>query len=194
MSSQMSRDLIAQSVIAGAVCVGGWMMFVQPKVKQCNDLEAKIEQSKSAAADTGPTEEMVRQVSRIRQRAAEITARSALSQDSSALYGMIMDLARTQNVRVESVRPGDVAEQTSGKVPMAVARVEINVEAPYDAVASFLEALDGLDAFLRISTVSLMPLEQDGRRVISGRIVCETISFSLPQAVTAMQDDRHAKQ
>ena len=43
MNGTFRRELLAQTIIALAVCIGGWMILVQPAIDDLHEVEALIQ-------------------------------------------------------------------------------------------------------------------------------------------------------
>lgn len=190
MSGIVDRQFISQLVIVVAIGVGGWMMMAQPHLEQVNALRAEIDERRAAGAAASHSQEaLVARVAGSRQRLADVKARNAISQDSSRLYGTIMDLATAAGVRVQRMQPGvDRARGRSDSV--SVSEIELSVEGGYAELAAFLDRMAQIDGFLRPSMMQIAPLERDGQRLVSARLTFEALRFAVP-AELAQLEVRH---
>ncbi|UCD74644.1 MAG: hypothetical protein JSV91_12750 [Phycisphaerales bacterium] len=186
MNVTFRRDLLAQTVIVLALCIGGWMLFVQPTVEELQEVEAIIAYSRAGAAGLNQEaiEDMADRMSGLRRYVLDVRRRGRLADDSSRLYGLIMDLAQEHGVTVQSLEPGSGREMSvDGRVGRT--RIEITLEGEYQQVASFLSALQNVEGFIRPTSLSLTPREKEAeRQLVVARYSCEALSFTLSEALS----------
>ncbi len=182
---QLDREFVTQMFVAIAVCVGGWMVFVQPKAAELQQLERTIrqERSKTGLVDIASVEQVARQAPHVRKRADEIKSRGALAQDSSMLYGKIMDLAKQHDVQVKNLRPGAERQRGDKENPMTVVRIDMTAEGEYDKVARFLDAVQDSGAYLRTVAVQIAPTKRTDGAYTVMQLGFEAIRFSLPKVL-----------
>ncbi len=182
---QLDREFVTQMFVAIAVCVGGWMVFVQPKAAELQQLERTIrqERSKTGLVDIASVEQVARQAPHVRKRADEIKSRGALAQDSSMLYGKIMDLAKHHDVQVKNLRPGAERQRGDKENPMTVVRIDMTAEGEYDKVARFLDAVQDSGAYLRTVAVQIAPTKRTDGAYTVMQLGFEAIRFSLPKVL-----------
>ncbi len=182
---QLDREFVTQMFVAIAVCVGGWMVFVQPKAAELQQLERTIrqERSKTGLVDIASVEQVARQAPHVRKRADEIKSRGALAQDSSMLYGKIMELAKQHDVQVKNLRPGAERQRGDKENPMTVVRIDMTAEGEYDKVARFLDAVQDSGAYLRTVAVQIAPTKRTDGAYTVMQLGFEAIRFSLPKVL-----------
>lgn len=187
MMGPIDRDLIVHFLVASSLCVGGWMIFAQPKLVELKQLESRIAQSQTGrTVDEPQIGRIAEQLGMLSARAARIRVRSQSAVDSSQLYGVITALARDHDVVMPSLDSGATARATEEQ-PVATTPIDLTIEGEYESVAMFLHAMDGLAGFVRPVSLVLTPLERDGMPVVRGRYVCEAVSFFVPEALTSIQ-------
>jgi hypothetical protein len=120
----------------------------------------------------------------LRERSSEIEARGAFAQDYSQLYGRIMDLAEEHAVQVKNHRRGD--ELISRDKLLTVTRIDMTAEGEYERVADFFEALDGIGAYVRATSVQIAPTKRTGGSYTVIQLGFEVLQFHLPQVVLDM--------
>ncbi|MHC4767989.1 MAG: hypothetical protein ACYTEI_04675 [Planctomycetota bacterium] len=186
MSLPMDREFLTQAGIALAACLGGWMFLVQPKAVEIQELDASIQELR---AETGAlshlsVEPIAKMAPVLRERSSEIEARGAFAQDYSQLYGRIMDLAEEHAVQVKNHRRGD--ELISRDKLLTVTRIDMTAEGEYERVADFFEALDGIGAYVRATSVQIAPTKRTGGSYTVIQLGFEVLQFHLPQVVLDM--------
>ena len=187
MSLTIDRELLIQVVVVLGSCLGGWMLLVQPRVEKLHAIEAQIIEDRSKAS--GPSDVGVIRIAeyapKLYARADAIDFKSRTARDSAGLYRMMMNLAQENNLRVRNIQPrvdrGTVDETVSSTL------VDVSVEGPYDRLASFLSALDGVGAYIRVESLRITPRDVGDERTAVMQLGCAVLSFRLPEEVTAMR-------
>ena len=193
MNGTSTRELLAQIVIALAVCIGGWMILVQPAIDELREVESVITHTRAGAAglNEGAIEKMADRMSDLRQRVEIVRRRSSLASDSSHLYGLIMDLAQEYGLTVQNLQPGSGREMSpDGRVGRT--HIEMTLEGGYQQVASFLSTMQNIEGFIKPISLSLMPHEREGQqRLVVARYTCDALSFTLKDALSSLagEDD-----
>jgi Tfp pilus assembly protein PilO len=189
MNGLIDRQLIAQVVIIVAVCAGGWMTFVEPRIDELHRLQATIAEASSNPLPMGQEsiEQMADQFAKVRDRFRRIEVRNDFAGDSTRIYGLIMDLAEEHGVTVQRLDPGsDGRSDDDEEAPVRFTTLDMTIEGGYEQVAVFLEAVEALDGFIRPVTLSVTPREEEGRSFVEARFACQAVRFTLPEELTAM--------
>jgi Tfp pilus assembly protein PilO len=186
MNLPVDREFVTQAVIVLSASLGAWMFFVQPKSEELNKLRTSIKQFQagSNAMDHERLEQIARQAPRLRERSGEIDAKGAFARDTSQLYGRIMSLAKELGVQVKNLRPGE-QKSSKGKT-VTVTRIDMTAEGEYEAIARFLEGLDGIGAYLRTTSVQIAPTKRAGGSYTVMQLGFEVLQFQLPNVVVEM--------
>ena len=187
MSLPIDRETITQFGIALGACLGGWMFLAQPKAVQLRDLDASIQKlrTQSAALSHLSVEPIARKAPKLRERSGEIEAKGKFAQDTSQLYGRIMNLAKAHDVQVKNLRPGD--QKTGRDKMMTVTRIDMTAEGEYERLAEFFEALDGIGAYVRTTSVQIAPTKRAGGPYTIMQLGFEVLQFHLPKPVLDMK-------
>jgi Tfp pilus assembly protein PilO len=182
----VDRDLIAQLVIILAVCVGGWMMFVQPKAAELAELETRIEAASGAGANGGLSfEAVVKRMSEMRQELIDITEKNAMSERSSELYGLIKDLAAEHGVLIQRLQPGGEGRGSKSEAFRA-SRIQLTAVGRYANVAELLEAIGGLPGFVRPKSLNVKPVREATTPMVSVEFTCEVLRFEFDEVLASM--------
>ena len=190
--SVFDRRMVAEFFIMLAVCVGAWMMIVEPKASELRELEANIAEAERnpGAQSQGSVKHMASQLDTVRTRVRKISRQNEFGRDSSRIYGLIMSLAKEHGVTVDRLDPGSTrADQTDS---MQVASFDMRAQGRYAAMASFLDAIENVDGFVRPVRLTLTPRGSAGDELVEARFACEALSFTMPDALTAMVGGDHA--
>lgn len=205
MSRQNMRDLLAQTAIIMAVCIGAWMMLVKPKMDQLARAAQELREKKAAASNPmnqQAIEAAAKRMSGIRTRLADISACNELANDSSRLYGLIMNLAQANAVHVHSLQPGTILgapskpSASADECQVKVNRLNLMLEGSYEDVAMFLDSLCSLEAFIRPVNLHLNPARRNGANSVEAHFGCDVLSFTFSPALAelaaaATQGERH---
>jgi Tfp pilus assembly protein PilO len=184
MSLPLDREFIAQVVIVTAVCAGAWLMLVQPRCHELAHLEQQMQESGQGSAFATPDgiEALAGKLQAFNVRLADIRRRNLAAEDTSGLYGTIMDLAAKRDVAVQSVQPSPLKE-LSKQSPIKATRVEVAVVGRFDQVARFMDDLAAIDAFIRPTSLQLMPVDGGGEDAVSARFGCEVLTFTVNEVL-----------
>lgn len=189
MNTGLDRQFFAQVVVVLAVCIGGWMMFIEPRAEELAQLDAVIEQGASGLPDM-PDEavmsSIVERLSSVEDRVTKISRASAYALNTSTVYGQLTDIAAAHNVELKNLTPGQRTligpDQSAYITPLTM-----TLSGDYEAIARFIDELDGFGAYIRARSLSITPLSDQGRDIITARVTCEALGFDLPPALAAMK-------
>jgi Tfp pilus assembly protein PilO len=186
MSLPIDKEFIMQAGIALGACLGGWMFLVQPKAVEIQELDASIQKLRAQATALShlSVEPIAQAAPALRERSGEIEARGAFARDNSRLYGRIMDLAKAHGVQVKNLRPGD--QKVGRDKLLTVTRIDMTAEGEYEHVADFFEALSGIGAYVRATSVQIAPTKRAGGAYTVIQLGFEVLHFQLPKAVRDM--------
>lgn len=194
MNGVIDRTVIAQAVIALAVCIGAWFLFVEPRTVEAQQLESDIRAGSQQAESTDQEmiQALAQRLDEVRSRIHRIDRRGEITRDSSHLYSVIMDLARTHNVTVTSLNPGSSAPTASGVRGSRSAsahdeftvqrEVAIVVSGRFADVALFVDAVQSLRGYIEVQYLSMAAASGTGD-LVSARMTCRTVRFVLPESL-----------
>jgi Tfp pilus assembly protein PilO len=196
MNPSTRRALVVEGVIIMALCLGAWMMWTQPATQSLRQVEAENEQMAHAAPTVGGPSVigLADHASRLASRVEAIAARSAAARDTAGIYRRCTELARAHGVTVLSLSPGDSAparaEMDQGPSQY---RINLSVEGSYEAVARFIEAIDGVAGYSRIASLEVSVRDAEGAARVHAEFTCETLSFPLVPVLAAVRGGDHAQ-
>lgn len=184
MRVTLDREFVIQAVIALAVCLIAWGMYIHPKTGQLRELNETIanRRSKASVLNAAAVERIAKQAPALRARGEEIWAKGQLAKDSSVLFGTVMALAEQHAVQVKNVRPG--LERDVGKeAEVTVTRFDMTVEGEYHRIAEFLDGLASIDGYIRPTSVQLAPTKREGGQYAVMQLGFEVLRFALPKGL-----------
>jgi hypothetical protein len=185
MKAKSLRELMAQAAIVLAVCVGAWLMFVKPKVDELARLDQQMSEQTAAPSATinqHTVEDAARKISAVKERVRDIQSFNALAGDSSRFYGTVMDLADAHGVQVHNLQPGSI-KQTESEGKITITRITLGAEGEYARMASFLDAVCTVDAFVRPVALQLDPSRDMTQASVQATLTCDVLSFTLDGAL-----------
>ncbi len=187
MSVTIDRDLLMQVVVVLGSCLGGWVLLVEPRVEKLHAIEAQIieDRSKVSAGSHVGVIRIAEYAPKLHARADEIDAKGRTARDSAGLYGMMMSLAQESNLKVRNIQPR--VERDKVNDPVSRTQIDVIVEGKYERLASFLSALDGVGAYIRIQSLRITPTDVGDEHAAVMQLGCEILSFRLPNEVMAMR-------
>ncbi len=187
MSVTIDRDLLMQVVVVVGSCLGGWVLLVEPKAEKLHEIEAQIieDRTKASAGSHVGVIRIAEYAPKLHARADEIEAKGHAARDSAGLYGMMMNLAQESSLKVRNIQP----RVERGKANDQISRTHIDgiVEGKYERLASFLNALGGVGAYIRIQSLRITPTDVGDEHAAVMQLGCEVLSFRLPDEVTALR-------
>ena len=193
MTQTAMRQVVAQMVIIVGICMGAWIIVVQPQSAKLRRLQGEIRQTSMVA--NRPTQAQLDETkAALDVRLKALQQRNDLSSDSSALYARVMSLARECDIVVQTVRPGGKERSGSTKAQYSTAKIDIIVDGTFERVAAFVSAIERIPAFLRPVEMSISPTERAGQGSVTVRIVFEALSFNVPESLEKLMETNHAQQ
>jgi Tfp pilus assembly protein PilO len=191
MNGRPDRRVLAEVVVILAVCVGGWMMMVEPSARALRETEAEIEAAR-ANPILSSRDMIVRMASRmsgVREEVRAVEEKSALGRDSSKMYGLVMQTAKAHGVTVHRLDPGGAhgARGTSPKVGAAdAATFDMRLAGSYEAIASFLSAIEEMNGFVRPRSLRLTPSGDEAHPLVDAEFTFEAMSFTIPPSLASL--------
>ena len=187
MSVTIDRDLLMQLVVVVGSCLGGWVLLVEPKAEKLHEIEAQIieDRTKASAGSHVGVIRIAEYAPKLLARADEIEAKGHAARDSAGLYGMMMSLAQESGLKVRNIQPR--VERGKANDQISRTQIDVIVEGKYERLASFLSALDGVGAYIRIQSLRLTPTDVGDDHAAVMQLGCEVLSFRLPDEVTALR-------
>jgi Tfp pilus assembly protein PilO len=128
----------------------------------------------------------------LKLRMADIATYNQLAGDSSRFYGLVMDLADAHGVQVQSLQPGSIKQSTDEK-QVSVTRINLSVEGEYQQVASFLDGICNLNAFIRPQTLQISPTRSSSKDLVDVTFSCDVLSFVIADSLAGLGEQDHAK-
>jgi Tfp pilus assembly protein PilO len=179
-----------------AVCIGGWMMLVKPKIDEVANLEGILAEHAtfaSSAINQQSIEAGAKRVAAMKTRLEQIESFNQLAGDSSRFYGLVMDLADAHGVQVQSLQPGSV-KQSSEEKQVESTRINLTVEGTYEKIAMFLDGICNLDAFVRPQALQVSPARASNgnAQTVEATFGCDVMSFAIAGSLNDMGAQVHA--
>lgn len=196
MPSLLDREFISQLVIVLAVCAGAWMMLVQPKTAELARLERQLAETAqtSALSSQEGIEALADRFASYRRQLDTIRRRNAVAEDASSLYATVMRLATDSQVRVQAMQPTPAREQVSGKPePVKAARLEMTLSGSFENIAKFIDRVAEIDAFIRPSSLQLIPIDNPQERAVSARFACDVLAFDIDARLAGVGEQANAQ-
>jgi hypothetical protein len=154
-------------------------MFVQPKSQELARLEQQIAAGSEVAGFATPqgVEALAARLEAYGERLESVRRCNGIAEDTSALYGTIMDLAGRHEIRVQSLQPSPL-KQTDKNSPVKAARLTISVQGNFASVSRFLDDVAGIDAFIRPVSLQMTPAD-DARAeaAVNVHFGCDVLAF-----------------
>lgn len=195
MNKFVDRELFAQLVIAITVCVGGWMMLVQPQARKLQQVEATIAAARSnpLLTDQHAVEQMARELQVTRDHIRQIIDRNHHSNDSSQLYSLIMEAAARTDVAIQQFDPSATQTKDRAADQLRITVLEMGVTGTYENIARFTDAVSKLDGFIRPVTLSVRPMPgSNSATMAQARLSYEALSFNLPPTLAQLAETNNA--
>jgi len=194
MMGILDRRSFVELAIMVAVCVGGWLLLVEPRATELRKLEMSIDAAHSNPLinDHGTVERLADQIAEVRDRVAVINRQNEFGRDSSSIYGAITSLASEHKVLLDRLDPGTPTPNADESV--LVASFDMRVRGRYRQLAAFLDAVEDIEGFVRPVRLNLIPQSDEGTSIVDARFQCEAVTFRMPDALTALVGDNDVDQ
>jgi hypothetical protein len=183
----VSRELMAQAIIALALCVGAWMLVVKPQVQELSRLEQEMAENAASAAgmDVQMLESLGKRIEPVRGQLKLLIDRNQLVDDSSRMYGAVMDLAEAHGVRVQSLQPSR-SSQSSQDGQVTIKHADLSIAGPYANVAAFLGSMRTLAGFIRPASLQVVPATSDANHIVTANFGFDVLSFKISDELMAL--------
>lgn len=190
MNPALIRTMIAESAIAIAACVGGYLLLVEPGERRLHETRARIAdlQAQSNAPAMSP-EQCRKALKQGEQMRALVGARGRIAIDESAMFETVMNLTERHGVRVDQLQPAGnrasrPADPSAG--PPEIRRTyALLVWSEFGALASFLDELQHDVGFTRVRSVKISVDNTPGSSAVIATIESEHIALSALEPVKA---------
>lgn len=185
----LSRAALAQGAIALALCVGGYMVAVDPARQEIVRVKGQTE---TIAAQLHEAEALRTDVSRLaagrekaRAEATHIEEAGRLARDERELYSALVALAESSGMTVDQLAPAKLPPRPAflpGQPVPADARdvvvaYTITATGSYRSIAQFLRGLRGGMGYTLVRSVRLSPTADEASQVVRAVIETEHYSF-----------------
>jgi Tfp pilus assembly protein PilO len=180
MTPPIDRQFLANVLVIIGVCVGAWMLIVEPKMVELAKLETEIAEHKAAPTISPELIQAAAQRNaRTTARVEDIMASNRMADDSSEFYGLIMDLADRHQVQIKSMQPKPSTKSTV-EPPFRVMRIDLAVEGEFERIAAFLDDIHDIPAFTKPLSLTLSPTMTNDMRAVTASFSCGVLSFTIP--------------
>lgn len=188
MTGAFNRETIVHVVIAIAVCVGGWVMVVDPMIAEVKELEATVAE---VSGQINPDEQsnltrIVNQLKSFHSRIEQVVSFNRLSKNPPQFYEAVMALAQKHDVVVDRLVANSVEQGDQSTAVDQVTTCKITVEGSYGQVGHFLRGMDELDGFVRPVALSVTPVDDVEAGRVRANFDCELVCFLLPDKLVAL--------
>lgn len=182
----MPRELIAITLMVSICCIAGRFIVVNPLAEEVHALETEVDELNAALSEGAvDADELDALAEELNTELLDISHRASFSTDSRRIYGAIKNLTGRFNLSVTGIDVQVDGPSEDGEGPLATNTTvfAVAVEGPYTQVAKFLNAMDQLEAFTRISALSIKPVAKDanGEIQVQAKILVEALGFQLRQ-------------
>ena len=188
MQGLFDREVVSQFAIILAISLGGWLLFVHPKVQKLQEFNKVFNVSSGDKTDlSGETiTRLAQQLSYGRNHITKIEYLNKLSENTTLLYSLISDLGARHDIVVKSINPG--AESTNHSRDGYIStRVDMTIEGRYEDIAAFIQSVKELPGFLRPVYLVIQP-DGDGKNArAKADLSCQAIQFEMSEALLAMR-------
>jgi len=184
------RTVISQGVIGLAICVGGYMMAVDPVSAKLATAKAEEAALRAQAREAEALRDIVPQVTgasaRAKAEADRIHEAGRLARNEQDLYATLTSIANECNVRIDQMSPVRITAKgaASGQVPdpaapglNAATGYSIDAAADYTDLTRFLRRIRTELGFAIVKTVRLTPTMDTRVKTVQAYIETEHFSF-----------------
>ena len=187
MNALIDREIVAQTIIVLAVCLGGWLVLVKPVAKEVKALDSELRQMERAArkfAGGVPLKAAANELLGINRHFADVLECNDAASDSSGLYSVIKGVAVEHGVNLHLLQPGgEVIDEGT-----TIIRLRLVLDGRYEALARFLGAIESYPAFLRVTHLKFDSRVVDEAPIINATVLLEALSFTYEAALEPLAE------
>jgi len=193
--SPINRELIAQLIIALAVCVGAWYFLVRPKVTELNTIRSAIAQHQmnGSGSQSDPLVALAQRAVTLRSRIEQIQQQNALTHDTSDLYATVQSLAEKHNIEIIQLQPGADAGRRDAESLVTRREIRMSVLGSYENVAAFLEHFNDARVFIVPVSLTVSPVQRDDQPLVQVNLTCEALQFSVERVLEKLKGAANAR-
>ncbi len=195
MSDTNTRANVVQLFIAAAICVGGYLLLVDPAHKRLTAVRAQVVEKSAKIKQLQQVRDAVPRFTQMAEQAAHqasvIEARSTPARDQGALFASLAALAAEHHVRLDTLDPYQVSRPTpppaapaaAGAPPAppppkdSVLGYTITMVGSYDDLARFVSAIQHTTGFTRIRNLRLSPITEGTVTAVHATLQTEHYAF-----------------
>jgi hypothetical protein len=183
------RSVISQGVIGLAICVGGYMMTVDPVNARLATAKAEEASLRAQARDAEALRDIVPQITaasaRAKAEADRIHEAGRLARNEQDLYAALTSIANECNVRIDQMSPVKVATKAAPGQAVdpnasglnAATGYAIDAAADYTDLTRFLRRIRTELGYAVVKTVRLTPTMDTRVKMVQAYIETEHYSF-----------------
>ncbi len=189
MMLHFDRGVIVRFVVGFGLTVGAWVFFAQPRAVELERLEKAISEfhEQTSALGIAASEQIARDAQIMRMQLDQISARNSVAKDTSILYGQIKELAMRCDVHVKQLQP--TPERPNQRNDIAtISKVDVTIQGEYQRIAAFIDSLNEFGGHVRLNSLHLSALPSRSQELVNVRLVCDVISFKLPETLVQLQE------
>ena len=204
MSTNISRELIAQGVIVLAGAAGIAIGVLAPMASRVDDLETQLRHARELAIRSG---ELMEKAPTWRGKAEQCDAfdswigqQSRLAADPAELHELMTSIGERVGVEIDRIEPRKVSLDAGGRgrkaqkqpdLVEAAVGYSIDAVGSYQAIAEFVEALQNEGGFMRASAIRLAPYATEDADLTRASIETVHYAFKVPSAeqIAAMNSE-----
>ena len=195
--SDPRRALIAQGTIALAVCLGGYMVFVDPAKQELVKERGKAAELAAQVQQAESTRDQLPQITAALQaattEAANVLDLGRLAKDERQLYAAVVATAEQHRVQIDQLNPAKLPSpptkpgaqpDPTGARDIALG-YSISASGTYSDIAAFVHALQTELGYTLVRSVSLANRGNDGEDQLRASIETAHFYFDPTPAGTA---------
>ncbi len=192
MQAALMRQVAPHLAIATALCIGAWMILVQPRLDKLSATESARAQS-SVRLTPEQQWQLVEHLEDIDAWLDQCRAQSELVQDSNRLYSNIMKLAEGRGVQIIRVQPATPRSgvrshrKSQTDAPVDAAHIEIVARGRYETIAAFIEDVASQSLFIRPRSLEIAPASDGPPPTIHARLMCDLLSMRPSTALVQLE-------
>lgn len=186
---RIDRNLVVRFIFGFSLTIGAWIFFAQPRAAELNRLEKAVSEfhERTSVLGIAASEQIARDTQAMRLQLDQISARNYVSQDSSSLYGQIKALAKLCDVQVQQLKPTPERPNLRNDM-VTISKVDMTIEGEYERIAAFIDSLNEFGGHMRLNSLRLGALPSQSHELVNVRLVCDVISFKVPETLVQLQE------
>ncbi len=202
MNTEQRNKIIAQTVVALSVIVGGYSLFTDPARKTLAQVQAELQNTRNTILEVetvhASTPDIQKAIIQLKELSSQVNENGRVARDRGSMFAALTTIAAQHNIIVEQIEPVESADQPANvpsdnepQIDALYQGYRINIIGQYPEVVAFVRSLQRDLGYTIVRSVRLTPTYSKDSPTVRADIETVHHAFDIPQALfrsTALDD------